>query len=211
MLGLRDHGSVTDDAYRAQRSIVVVSRSSAPENEGESRALLLDVLAGVRGLTAYTLASAIHISSTAATSVINAVLDRVVPVVADAIVSRIDITGLVLNQVDLRPIVLKALDELDLTRIVLERVDVNAIVAEANIDTIINRVPIVEIADYVIDEIDLPSIIRESTGGVADAAMQGIRIQSSRIDTGISAFADRILSRRRARDLDAPGDPDALR
>jgi hypothetical protein len=165
----------------------------------------------MRGLTAYTVASAIHITSAAAASVINSLLDRVVPVVADAIVSRIDVTELVLSQVDLRPIVLKALDELDLTRIVLDRVDVNAIVAEADIDTIINRVPIVEIADYVMDEIDLPSIIRESTGGVADAAMQGLRMQSTRIDTSLSSLTDRILSRRRARDLDAPGEPDALR
>lgn len=202
---------MVDGAVPFQRSIVVVARTSSPEAEGESRALLLDLLAGIRGLTAYSLASAIHISSAAAASVLNALLDRVVPVVTDAIVGRVDVTALVLNQVDLRPIVLKALDELDLTRIVLERVDVNAIVAEANIDSIINRVPIVEIADYVIDEIDLPSIIRESTGGVADAAMQGLRIQSSRIDTSISALADRILSRRRARDLDAPGDLDALR
>lgn len=202
---------MVDRAYPSQRSIVVVSRASTPGAEGDSRALLLDLFAGVRGLTAYTVASAIHISSTAVASVVNALLDRVVPGVADAIVSRIDVTGIVLSQVDLRPIVLKALDELDLTRIVLERVDVNAIVAEADIETIINRVPIVEIADYVIDEIDLPSIIRESTGGVADAAMQGLRIQSTRIDTSLSAVADRILSRRRERDLDAPGEPDALR
>ncbi|MFM1917577.1 MAG: hypothetical protein RJB01_1092 [Actinomycetota bacterium] len=202
---------MVDGHPTSQRSIVVVSRASTPETEGDSRALLLDLIAGMRGLTAYTVASAIHITSAAAASVINSLLDRVVPVVADAIVSRIDVTELVLSQVDLRPIVLKALDELDLTRIVLDRVDVNAIVAEADIDTIINRVPIVEIADYVMDEIDLPSIIRESTGGVADAAMQGLRMQSTRIDTSLSSLTDRILSRRRARDLDAPGEPDALR
>ncbi len=172
---------------------------------------ILGSTVGQAAYTATTLASLVQQTVTyTVSSTVNAVLDRTVPAVTDAIIARIDLTELVLDQVDLRPIVLRALDEIDLTAIVLDRVDINAIVAAADIEDIIDRVPIVPIANYVIDEIDLPQIIRQSTGGIATEAINATRVQGVGADQFIAHLADRILHRRKPRDLDAPGDPESL-
>jgi hypothetical protein len=144
------------------------------------------------------------------TGATNAALDRVVPAVVDAVLQRIDLTDLVLSRVDLHRVVTEALDTLDLTDIVLDRVDVDAIVARADIEAVIDRVPIIPLANYVIEEIDLPQIIRESTGGVATDAVNSLRVQSVGADQLVSRWADRLLLRRRQRNLDAPGNPESL-
>jgi len=162
----------------------------------------------------------------------NAVLDRVVPAVTDAILQRLNITGIVIERVDLRVIVVTvldrldltdlviarvdlarvidaALDEVDLTQIVLDRVDLDRIVESVELDPILDRVPIIELADYVIEEVDLPQIIRQSTGGVAADAIDAARMASYRTDVGVAGFVDRLIFRRK-RALEAPGEPESL-
>jgi len=175
---------------------------------------LREVLSNSVGMATYTTATLFSlveqtITSAVATSV-NTALDRLVPVIADAIIERIDLTDLVIEQVDLSRIVTSALDSLDLTQLVIDRVDVDAIVAEADIEAVIDRVPIIPLANYVIDEIDLPQIIRSSTGGIASDAMNAVRVQGVGADQLVSGLADRMLLRRRKRKVDAPGDPDSL-
>ena len=175
---------------------------------------LREVLSNSVGMATYTTATLFSlveqtITSAVATSV-NTALDRLVPVIADAIIERIDLTDLVIEQVDLSRIVTSALDSLDLTQLVIDRVDVDAIVAEADIEAVIDRVPIIPLANYVIDEIDLPQIIRSSTGGIASDAMNAVRVQGVGADQLVSGLADRMLFRRRKRTVDAPGDPDSL-
>ena len=132
------------------------------------------------------------------------------PAIADAIIERIDLTDIVLDQVDLDRIVTRALDGLDLTQLVIDRVDIDALVAEADIEAVIDRVPIIPLANYVIDEIDLPQIIRDSTGGIATDAMGAVRVQGMGADQFVGRLADRVLLRRRQRKVDAPGDPESL-
>ena len=167
---------------------------------------------GMAGDTVSTMTSLIEqtVASAVETSV-NAALDRLVPSIADAIIERIDINKIVLEQVDLNLIVNRALDTLDLTQLVIDRVDVNAIVAEADIDAVIDRVPIIPLANYVIDEIDLPQIIRDSTSGIAGDAMNTARRQSVGADDLVSRIADRIVFRRNGRKVDAPGEPTSLK
>lgn len=172
------------------RDIVVVTRIPSPGGEGDIRAAVADSIAGVIGLVGYSVQTALTLSRAVVSTAINETLDRLVPTIADAIISRIDLTDVVLTQVDLRAIVLRALDEIDLTRVVIDRVD---------LDTIINQIPIVDIADYVINEIDLPELIRESTGGVADNALNMARMQASDADAGIARIVDRLLLRSRSR------------
>lgn len=172
------------------REVVVVSRFPASEDEGDLRAAVADSIAGVIGLVGYSVQTAVTLTRAVVSTAINGTLDRVVPLVADAIISRIDLTDVVLDRVDLRAIVVRALDELDLTAIVVERVD---------LDVIVNQIPIVDIADYVINEIDLPELIRESTGGVADNALNAARMQASEADAGIARVVDRLLLRARSR------------
>jgi hypothetical protein len=201
-----------DDAIPGE---VILVTHPAPARQGGPLDALKGVFSntvGMAGYTASTLASLVEQSVTAAVETsVNAALDRLVPTIADAIIERIDLNKIVLEQVDLNRIVNSALDSLDLTQLVLDRVDVNAIVEAADIDAVIDRVPIIPLANYVIDEIDLPQIIRDSTSGIAGDAMNTARRQSVGADELVSRIADRIVFRRKGRKVDAPGNPNSLK
>jgi len=202
---------MSDDAVRGE--VILVTHPTEPARTGPLDAIkgVLSNTAGMAGYTAATVASMIEQTvGSAVESSVNAALDRVVPAIADAIIERLDLNRIVLEQVDLHLIVNTALDSLDLTQLVIDRVDVNAIVAEADIDAVIDRVPIIPLANYVIDEIDLPQIIRDSTSGIAGDAMNTVRLQGVGADDLVSRLADRIVFRRKGRNVDAPGDPDSL-
>jgi hypothetical protein len=128
------------------------------------------------GLTKFTAETCVHLASEASKSATNEVLDRVVPPLFGAILSRVDLTEIVLNNVD-----------------------VNAIVAQTQLDPIIDRIPMTEIADYVIEEIDLPTLVRESTGGVADDILGLLRFQALETDNFLSTVVDRVLFRKKTR------------
>ena len=196
-----------------RREVILVTRPAAPAPPNPIAALrdVFTSSVGMATYTAATVASLLEQTVTHAVSTsVNAALDRLVPVIADAIVERLDLTDLVLEQVDLNRIVTSALDTLDLTQLVIDRVDVDAIVAQADIDAVIDRVPIIPLADYVIDEIDLPQIIRDSTSGIAGDAMNTVRRQGIGADQLVSRLADRIVFRRNGRKVDAPGEPESL-
>jgi hypothetical protein len=59
-----------------------------------------------------------------------------------------------------------------------------------------------EIADYVIEEIDLPALVRESTGGVADNILGLLRFQAIETDNFISSVVDKVLFRNKTQDLE---------
>jgi predicted RNase H-like nuclease len=82
------------------------------------------------------------------------------------------------------------LDRLDLTDIVLERVNLDLLVSE-----VLGRIDLVGLAEQVIDAIDLPEIIRESTGSMASDTVRGVRMQSIAGDEAISRAVDRLLLR----------------
>lgn len=194
------------------QEVILVARPAAPAPPDAVEALR-EILGSSLGLATYTATTLVSLFEQAITSTVggavNAAMDRAVPLIADAILERLDLTDLVIQRVDLRRVVESTLDEMDLTSLVLQRVDVNAIVGAADIDAVIDRVPIVTIADYVIDEIDLPQIIRDSTSGVAGEALDSVRRQGVGADMLLAGFVDRIV-RRRGRDLNAPGEPESL-
>ena len=74
-------------------------------------------------------------------------------------------------------IVDRVLDELDLNELVHERID------------------LIGLADEVVAGIDLPAIIRESTGSVTAEVMSDVRSQGERADDAVSGLVDRILGR----------------
>jgi hypothetical protein len=82
------------------------------------------------------------------------------------------------------------LNRLDLTSIVLERV---------KLDQIIESIDVTALVRQVIDELDLPEIIRESSGTMASEAVVGIRVHGMRADEGVSRIVDRVLQRRGVR------------
>ena len=186
---------------RSEVVLVVSPREPMPQPQG------VEALIGLAGGLAARVVGGVEAVVGAA---VGGVLDRVVPGTVGAVLDRIDLTSMVLQRVDLRRVVEQTLNELDLTEIVLDRVDIDAIVDRANLDRVIDRLPLIDLANYIIDEIDLPSIIRESTGGIATDAMNAVRLQSTQVDDAVSHVVDRILLRHRTRSTNAPGTPQSL-
>lgn len=122
-------------------------------------------------------------------------VDAVVRRVAiDQILERIDVDAIVAG-VDLDAIV----DRIDLDEIA-GRLDVDAVVARADLDAVIGRLDLARIAEEVIDEIDLPAIIRDSTGSMASETVRGVRMTGISADEAVSRVVDRALFRRRRHD-----------
>ena len=171
-------------------------------------------------------------------------LDVVVPVVAVAVLRRLDLTRLVQEHVDLEGIV----DQVDLNSVaerldvdavarridldaVVERMDLDAVVgrvdldsvarrldldslvgtvdldaaaARLDVDAVIDRIDLIGLAQTIVAGIDLPEIIRESTGVVASDTVREVRMQSISGDDAVARVVDRLLLRnhhdRRSRD-----------
>jgi hypothetical protein len=145
-------------------------------------------------------------------------LDAVVAGVdVDAVVDRVDLTAVVLQRVDLEALVTAVLDRVDLTAVVLQRVDLEALVTavldrvdltavvlqrvdlDALVPAVIARVDLIGLAEEVIDGVDLPEIIRESTGSMASDAVRGARMQGIAADEAVGRAVDRLLLRRKSR------------
>ena len=129
-----------------------------------------------------SLVDSVDVDAIAARLDLDAIVDRV-PI--DRVVSRVDVDGIVAS-VDIDPIV--------------ARVDVDAIAAKIDLDAIVARLDIVGIAREVIDEIDLPEIIRESSGSMASETVVGVRMRGIEADERISRIVDRVILRRHGRD-----------
>lgn len=141
-----------------------------------------------------------------------------VPRIVDAVLDQIDLTRLVAGRVDLDALV--SLVDVDA---VVARADVDAVVARANLDAILDRVDVDGIAarldldavaarldvDAVIDRvdlvgltrdvleaIDLPAIIQQSSGAMASETVRGLRLQSIDADDLVNRAVDRLLLRR---------------
>ena len=121
----------------------------------------------------------------------------------DAIAQRIDIDAIA-QRIDLDAIA----DRVDLDRIVA-RIDIDAIVAGVDLNAIVDRLNVVDLTEEVINEIDLPEIIRDSTGSMASQVVRDARMQSIDADEAVSRLVDRLLRRRRKRSTGAPIQPQA--
>jgi hypothetical protein len=151
----------------------------------------------------------VNIDALVSTMDIAAIIDRMD---IDAILRQVDIDGIV-RQLDIDAIV----SEVDIDAIA-KRIDVDAIVERIDIDTIINRVDVdaivrrldlVGLAEEVVNGIDLPEIIRQSTGAMASDVVRDARMESIDADVAIARLVDRVIRRRRARRTDAPGEPES--
>lgn len=110
-------------------------------------------------------------------------LDAIVATVdLDAAVARVDIDGII-DRVDLDGVAAK--------------LDVDAVVARADLDAVIDRIDLVGIVQEVLDVIDLPAIIRDSTGSMASETVRGVRMTGVGADDALARVVDRALFRRR--------------
>ena len=161
---------------------------------------------------------------------IDRLLDQWTPVLVELVVSRLDLTGIVTRHVDIDDVV-KAVDldavvaRIDLDAIVqridldaavagvdlnaaVEGVDIDAIAGKLDIEAVIERVDIVAMVEEVIAAIDLPAIIRDSTGSMASETVRSARMTGISADEAISRSIERYLFRRRRTPsaIDAPTD-----
>jgi hypothetical protein len=106
---------------------------------------------------------------------------KVVTATARGVLTRVDVTGLVMELVDLDRIA--------------SGLDVNAVAARLDMDRIIARLDLIGLASYVVDGIDLPDLIRDSTGSVTSDMVKSLRAQSVDADHAVERTIDRILMR----------------
>jgi len=93
------------------------------------------------------------------------------------------------------------LDRIDLTQLVIERVDVNRIIEErVDIDGVIERTDVVSVARDVVQQLDLPEIIRESSGTMGTETVEGLRLRGMDADRSLSRLVDRVLNRTNGRE-----------
>src|SRR4051794_1173946 len=121
----------------------------------------------------------------------------------EKILDRIDLDALIEQRVDLDRVaagldVEKVLDRIDLDALIEQRVDLDRVAAGLDVEKVLDRVDIIGLAEYVVDGIDLPRIIRESTGSVASEGLRGVRTRSMEADQALAHLVDRMLLRRRA-------------
>ena len=106
----------------------------------------------------------------------------------DAVAERLDVDA-VAQRLDVDVV----LDRMDLTSVVLTRVDLHALV-----DAVLAQMDLIGLAEQVIDGVDLPEIIRESTGSMASETVRGARMQGIEADQAVGRAMDRLLLRHRS-------------
>ena len=140
-------------------------------------------------------------------------LDSVVAEVdIEAVVDRLDLNQLVREHLDLDELVAgvdldAAVARLDVDA-VASRLDLDAVVDRLDIDAVIGRLDLVGIAENVIAEVDLPEIIRESTGSMASEAVRGVRMQGISGDEAVGRAIDRLRLRRARTTPGVPSQPE---
>ncbi len=164
-------------------------------------------------------------------------LDEWTPVIAELVVSRLDLTDIVTRHVNIDEIV-EAVDldavaaridldavvqRIDLDAIVqridldaavggvdlnaaVAGVDIDAIAGRLDIDAVIERIDLIAMVEEVIAAIDLPAIIRDSTGSMASETVRSARMTGISADDALTRGLERYLFRRRRAPLasDAP-------
>jgi hypothetical protein len=89
------------------------------------------------------------------------------------------------------------LSRLDLTSLVIRHLDIDGVVGAVDLDAAVTRVDLVAVVEQVLADIDLPAIIRDSTGSIASETARGARMTGITVDEAISRALERHLFRRR--------------
>lgn len=76
---------------------------------------------------------------------------------------------------------------------------IEGVIARVDIEGIIDSLDLATIARQVVDDIDLPDLIRDSTGALASETVLGLRMQGIEADERVSRVVDKVLLRRNGR------------
>jgi hypothetical protein len=154
----------------------------------------VDIDGVVAGVDLQRIIDRVDVDAIIARANIQAVIDRVD---VDAVVAKADLQKAI-DRVDIDGVVAGV----DLQRII-DRVDVDAVVARADFDKVIAKLDLIELAEFVVEGIDLPGIIRSSTGSMASEGLREVRRQGIGADERVSHVVDRLLRRQER----TPGEP----
>lgn len=111
------------------------------------------------------------------------------------------------------------IDNVDINRVVaqvdldaiVERIDIDAIAARVDVGAVVGRLDLASLANQVIDAVDLPGIIRESSGAMASDTVLSLRMQGIEADEWVSRVVDKVRVRRRDRGTDVDPNGNEIR
>ena len=168
------------------------------------------------------LAAGIDVDAVIARADLDAVVQRVD---VDAVVERVDV-GAVVRGIDLDEVVARVdldrvaarididaiLDRIDVDRIaagidldaIVARIDPDAIVARVDVEAVLARLDLAGIARQVLEAVDLPGLLRESSSAVSSQAARVVRTEGMRADDSVARFVDRVLRRQHAQGAGTP-------
>jgi hypothetical protein len=89
------------------------------------------------------------------------------------------------------------LSRVDLTEVITKHVDLGAVMASIDLEDVASHLDLVWMANYIIEGVDLPTIIRSSSASVTSDAIQGLRVHGVHADDVVSRAVDRLIPRRR--------------
>lgn len=117
------------------------------------------------------------------------VASRLAADIAEAVVAQIDVDAII-RRIDVDAIVQKV----DVEAIV-RRVDVDALVQRVDIDKILARTDLTPVVERVLDDVDIGSIVVESTGSITGGVVDSVRVQAIVADALVFRLVDFLLFR----------------
>jgi len=96
------------------------------------------------------------------------------------------------------PVVAEAVfSRLDLTDIVVRHVDIDRLVTTVDLDAAVHQVDLLGVAQYVIDGVNLPAIVRSSSASFTTEAVHGLRVHGVEADQAVARVVGHLIPRRR--------------
>jgi hypothetical protein len=146
----------------------------------------IDIEAIVKTIDLEAIVKTIDLDAIVKTVDLEAIVDRVD---LDRVATRIDVDAII-SRVDIDQIA----SGIDLDAIVA-RIEPDTVVARVDVEAVLDRLDLAAIARQVLEAIDLPGILRESTGAVSSQAARVVRTEGMHADESVSRFIDRVLLR----------------
>jgi len=135
----------------------------------------------------------------------------------DTVLDQLDLTTLVLDHLDIQRVASavdvqalvadldvdaiaerldmnRLLDRIDMDRL-LDRIDMERLTARIDVEALLDRVDLPAVASGVIDDLDIPQVIREATADTASEGVRDVRLRGVEADRAIRRAVDRLLSR----------------
>jgi hypothetical protein len=102
----------------------------------------------------------------------------------------------------------QAVARLDLAAIVSRYVDLDEVVRSVDVPAVVDRIDLVAVVEEVLAAIDLPAIIRDSTGSLTSETVRSARLTGISADDAISRSIERLVFRRRSPAVSTTADPE---